>query len=85
MSPRSTHALHKVSDLKHLPPVVLVGLKRCHLSGQRVSAAQPGGAVEDGRADGLGSAEAGRLELGQRQVLGTDPLDPLGRLSEVLI
>jgi hypothetical protein len=33
MSPRSTHALHEVSDLDHLAPVVFAGLKRCRLGG----------------------------------------------------
>jgi hypothetical protein len=33
MSPCSAHALHEVSDLEHLAPVVLVGLKHCHLGG----------------------------------------------------
>jgi hypothetical protein len=33
MSPRRTHALHEVSDLEHLAPVVLVGFKRCYLGG----------------------------------------------------
>ena len=65
MSPRSAHALHEVRDLEHLPTIVLVRLKRCHLGGNRGLAMQSRGTLEYGPADRLGSGEAGRLKLRQ--------------------
>jgi hypothetical protein len=46
MSPRSTHALHEVCDLKHLAPVVLVSLKRRRLGGYCSPLPESAGAVE---------------------------------------
>ena len=53
MSPRSTHALHEPGDLKHLAPVVFIGLELGNLSSDSGSAPQAAGAVEDRFADGL--------------------------------
>ena len=66
MSPRSTHALHEVRDLEHLPAIVLVGLERRYLGGNRGLTVQSRGTLEYGPADRLGSGEAGRLKLSQR-------------------
>ena len=66
MSPRSTHDLHDGGDLKHFPPVVIVGLQRSHLGGQCGTPLEAGGAVEDGTADSFRPAQAGGFQLGQR-------------------
>ena len=66
MSPRSTHALNEVRDLKHLAPVALVCLKRRHLGGYCGPPPESAGAVEDRFADRVGSAQTCRLKLGQR-------------------
>src|SRR6266567_2098308 len=58
MSPRSTHALHKRSDLEHLAPVVLVGLQGSHFGGQRGTPPHAAGAVEDRASYCLGPADA---------------------------
>ena len=73
MSPRSTHALHELCDLKHLAPVVLVSFKRRHFGGERGSAPKSASAVEDRSADRFRSAQTCRFKLSQRtQGLGIE-------------
>ena len=65
-SPRSTHDLHDGRDLKHLAPIVVVGLEHRHLGRQRGMPLQPGGAVENRPSDRFRPAQAGGFQLGQR-------------------
>jgi hypothetical protein len=62
MSPRCTHALHERGDLKHLAPVLVIGLESGNLRSQLSAIPKAACTVQDRAANSFGSANSGRFK-----------------------